>query len=65
MRIIKGPDPIECDNCGCQFEYSKEDIIDDWDMKEGAFLGMLPLTSRCNTVRCPICKHKIILEWKR
>ena len=65
MRIIKGPDPITCNNCGCQFEYSKEDVINDSDKKEGAFIGILPLSKPCNTVRCPICNHKIILEWKR
>ena len=65
MRIIKGPDPITCNNCGCQFEYSKEDVINDWGMKEGAFIGILPLSRPCNTIKCPICNHKIILEWKR
>jgi len=65
MKIIKGPDPITCNNCGCQFEYDTNDIIDDCQMKDGAFLGILPLVRNCNTIKCPCCGHKIILEWKR
>ena len=64
MKIIKGPDPISCDNCGCVFEYGVDDVINDYQMKEGVFLGMLPLGRKCNTVICPVCKHKIIIEWE-
>ena len=66
MKIIKGPDPITCENCGCQFEYDKDDVIvNDVEMRDGAFIGILPLSKHCNSIRCPICNHKIILEWKR
>ena len=64
MKIIKGPDPITCNNCGCVFEYDSNDVNDDWQMKEGAFIGILPLSRRCTTVICPVCKHKIIIEWE-
>lgn len=64
MKIIKGPDPITCDNCGCVFEYDVNDVVNDWQMKEGAFLGMLPLARKCTTINCPVCKHKIIIEWE-
>lgn len=63
MRIIKRPDPKCCYNCGCIFEYDACDVKNDIQIKDGAFLGILPLARNCKTVECPVCKYRNIIQW--
>lgn len=63
MRIIKNPEPIKCEKCGCVFEYNEQDIKDDYFLDYGAFLGILPLSKRCKGVRCPICDNLYVVNF--
>ena len=63
MRIIKNPEPIKCEECGCVFEYSEQDIKYDYFLDYGGFLGILPLPKRCKGVRCPICSNLYVVKF--
>ena len=66
MKIVKEPDRIyKCEDCGCEFIPEGNDIKEGSGMQEGAFLGILPLISRCRYVLCPFCNKQIIIEWYR
>lgn len=60
MKITKEPDwSAECYCCGCQFEFSKEDV---YDATGGTRKGS-PINPH-KAVRCPIC-DKSIAVWKK
>lgn len=62
VKIIKNPEPVKCDNCGCIFSYEASDVQHDVYMDRYGFLGMLPLSKRCKAVRCPICNEPYIIQ---
>ena len=61
--IIQQPEPVKCNGCGCVFSFTKEDVFDGAYMKEGAFLGMLPVSERCKMVSCPVCGSFVQLTY--
>lgn len=62
MKIIKKPESVKCENCGCVFEFDEKDIRSDWYLDPNAFLGLLPMSKRCMGVRCPICNDLYIIR---
>lgn len=60
IEIIKNPNPVKkdkyktvCDNCGCEFSYQREDVIDDWN----GVLG--PGSCGGKHVHCPNCGERV------
>ena len=60
IEIIKNPNPVIrdkykaiCDNCGCEFSYHQEDIINDWNgvVGPGSYGG--------KHVNCPNCGERV------
>ena len=60
IEIIKNPNPVIrdkykaiCDNCGCEFSYQQEDIINDWNgvLGPGSYGG--------KHVICPNCGERV------
>lgn len=60
IEIVKNPNPVKrdkyeaiCDNCGCEFSYQREDVIDDWNgvLGTGSYGG--------KHVNCPNCGKRI------
>lgn len=62
IKIIEGPEPVICENCGCKFTFEAEDVKYDRYLDRYGFLGMLPLNKSCRTVRCPICNEPYIIQ---
>ena len=63
IKIIENPKPVTCSNCGCKFTFEASDVKLDKYIDEGAFLGILPLTKMCKSVRCPICNTPRIIKY--
>ena len=64
IEIIKNPNPVIrdkyktiCDNCGCEFSYHQEDVIDDWN-------GVLGPGACSGKVICPNCGERIYVKQK-
>ena len=67
MKIIKeGNVNYQCGECECVFQITSEKDINrnDRQLDMHGFLCMLPITRRCETVKCPQCGHIIVLKWK-
>lgn len=63
MKIIKKPEPVKCENCGCVFEFDEKDIRTNYYyLDHHAFLGLLPMTKRCTGVRCPVCNELYVIK---
>jgi len=62
MRIIKNPDMITCDICGCVFEITEKDVCTDLG---GVYMTGPTTTKGQKFVFCPICKTRIYLKEKK
>lgn len=62
MKIIKKPDPVKCEICGCVFEFDEKDIRTDYYLDSHASPGLLPTMKQCIGVRCPMCNELHIIK---
>lgn len=62
IKIVKGPEPVTCGNCGCKFTFESFDVKSDFYYDRYAFLGILPLNKPCQAVRCPVCHEPYIIK---
>lgn len=62
IKILEGPEPAVCSNCGCKFTYEASDVKSDMYLDRYAFLGILPLNKHCRAVRCPICNEPYVIQ---